>query len=163
MNDLSTLYSELGSQLVRYAINFTKEIHSAEDIVSETFLRATQHCIVNKEVPARAWFYKVTRNISLDWIRKNSKLSYGDIPEKIDDSIYTNPDKAFQNMEESSSLYSLLYKIMEPYKSILILREYDELSYAEISEIMNITVDNVKVMLFRARQKLRKYYWRDCK
>lgn len=161
MNALSTLYSELGEQLTKYAISFTREMHSAEDIVSETFLRATEHCIVNNSVPTRAWFYKVTRNTALDWLRKKGRLDYNEIPEIIDSSRMTNPEESLEYAEGIGKLTNLLSMLPENYKSVLILREYNELTYAEIAGVLGVSMDNVKVLLFRAKQKLRELYRRD--
>lgn len=161
MDALTSLYSELVEPLTRYAISIIKETVLAEDIVSETFLRATKHCIANNELPAKAWFYKVTRNISLDMIRKKAKVEYGEMPETIDGSINANPEISALHSEQFETLKNSLSKLSEPYKSVLILKEYDNLTYAEIANIVGVSIDNVKVIIFRGRQKLRKLYRRD--
>lgn len=160
MNDLSTLYHELGGQLFRYAFGLTGEIHFAEDVVSETFLRAAEHCMANSSIPARAWFYKVARNIAIDCIRKNSKLVYKDPPETADSSSITNPGAALVYEEEVRQLRIAMSKLPETYRSILIMREYNELTYTEIAAVLGISMDNVKVSLFRAKQRLRELYRR---
>lgn len=157
------LYSELAKPLTRYAMNYTRQIHLAEDIVSETFLRATRHCIANSELPARAWFYKVTRNIALDFVRRKEKLQYGDIPETVDFSREANPEALAEHTEQVETLAASLSRVPEPYKSVLVLKEYDHLTYAEIANIMGVSIDNVKVMLFRGRQKLKELYRRGYK
>ncbi|KNY25968.1 sigma factor [Pseudobacteroides cellulosolvens] len=58
MDALTSLYSELAEPLTRYAMTFIRDISLVEDIVSETFLRATKHCIANNELPARLGFIK---------------------------------------------------------------------------------------------------------
>lgn len=161
MDALSTLYSELGGQLIRYANTFTGEIHSAEDVVSETFLRATEHCIVNNNIPTRAWFYKVTRNIALDWLRKRGKMNFDELPEIIDHSRECNPEKKMMYYDNIDRLMNSIGKLPEMYKSVLVLREYNELSYLEIANVLDISIDNVKVLIFRAKQKLRELYRRD--
>lgn len=160
MNDLSSLYSEIGSQLIRYAVSFTKQTHSAEDIVSETFLRATEHCIVKGNIPSRAWFYKVTRNIAIDWIRRKRGEDYGEIPEIVDNSKEVNPCQSLEHRENVENIRNAIDHLPETYKSILILREYSGLSYLEIAGVMGVSVDNVKVLLYRAKQKLKEIYKR---
>lgn len=161
MDALTSLYSELAEPLTRYAVSIIKETALAEDIVSEAFLRATRHCIANNELPARAWFYKVTRNISLDMIRKKVKINYGQVPETIDGSIDANPEISALYSEQVETLANSLAKLSEPYKSVLLLKEYNNLTYVEIANVVGVSVDNVKVILFRGRQKLRKLYRRD--
>lgn len=163
MDAWTSLYSEIAGPLVRYAMSFTKEMHLAEDIVSETFLRAAKHCIGNNELPSRAWFYKVARNISIDLIRKNVNIEYGEMAETIDVSTNTNPEVSLEYSEQIETLAISLSKVPEPYKSVLILKEYDYLTYDEIAKVMGVSIDNVKVILFRGRQKLRNLYRRDYK
>jgi len=158
---LTSLYSELAEPLTRYAMTIIKDILLAEDIVSETFLRATKHCIANNELPARAWFYKVTRNIALDFIRKKANIDYGEVPDTPDDSWDVNPEVSLLNAEKKNTLENSISKLPEPYKSVLILKEYDDLTYAEIASIIGVSIDNVKVLLFRGRQKLKNLYRRD--
>lgn len=142
-------------------MSIAKEMHSAEDIVSETFLRATRHCICYNELPARAWFYKVTRNIALDLIRKNKKIEFCEMEEAEDADIGANPELSAVHSERMEILGWSLSRIPEPYKSVLVLKEYDNLTYEEIAKVMSISIDNVKVILFRGRQKLRNLYRRE--
>lgn len=162
MDALTLLYSKLAEPLTRYAMGVIKETAAAEDIVSETFLRAARHFIANNELPARAWFYKVTRNISLDMLRKKANIEYGDIPDVIDGSRDADPELSAVHSEQMERLANSLSRLPEPYKSALILKEYNDLTYAEIANILGVSTDNVKVIIFRGRQKLRKLYGRDC-
>ncbi len=161
MDALTSLYSELAEPLTRYAMTFIRDVSLAEDIVSETFLRTTKHCIANNELPARAWLYKVTRNIALDIIRKKSNIEYGEVPETVDDSCDVNPEISLLNAERMDTLAHSLSKLPEPYRSVLMLKEYNNLTYAEIACIIGVSLDNVKVLLFRGRQKLKNLYRRD--
>lgn len=166
MDALTSRYRELSEPLIRYVMSFTNEMHLAEDIVSETFLRATKHCIVNNELPAKAWFYKVARNIAYDFIRKKGKFEFTELTEIIaaetaDTSTNADPEASYEYSEQKGSLDFSLSKVPEPYKSVLILKEYDNLTYGDIAKIMGVSLDNVKVMLFRGRQKLRNIYRRN--
>lgn len=161
MEALTSLYHELVVPLTRYAMSFTKDKASSEDIVSETFLRATRHCIVYGDIPARAWFYKVTRNIAFDMLRRKEKFEYGEMPETIDGSRDANPEISALHSERVETLANSLLRLPEPYKSVLVLKEYDNLTYAEIAGIIGVSIDNIKVILFRGRQKLRNLYRRE--
>ncbi|HEY9061103.1 MAG TPA: sigma-70 family RNA polymerase sigma factor [Pseudobacteroides sp.] len=161
MDALTSLYSELAEPLARYAMSFIKDSALAEDIVSETFLRATKHCIAYNELPARAWFYKVARNIALDMIRKKRNIEYGEIPDAIDNSRDINPEISALHTERMEMLSKSLSRLSEPYRSVLMLKEYNNLTYAEIASIIGVSLDNVKVILFRGRQKLKNLYRRD--
>ncbi len=158
---LEKLYRELVNPLKKYALSFTGEIQSAEDIVSETFLKAAEHCIVNDNVPVRAWFYKVARNIAIDRLRKRGRIDNGEIPEIADETRESNPEDYLKHCENIRQLDKCMSRLPDKYKSVLVLREFNGLAYGEIAAVLGISVDNVKVLLFRARQKLRESYRRD--
>ncbi|WP_242857066.1 RNA polymerase sigma factor [Pseudobacteroides cellulosolvens] len=94
-------------------------------------------------------------------MRKNSNIDYGEVPETVDDSCDVNPEISVLNAERMDILTNSLSKLPEPYKSVLMLKEYGNLTYAEIASIIGVSLDNVKVLLFRGRQKLKNLYRRD--
>lgn len=142
-------------------MSFTGEIHSAEDIVSETFVRATEHCIVRNEVPARAWFYKVARNLALDRLKRKGRLEDSRLQEPVDDSIESNPEAFAVHEENARELSVSMEKLPELYRTVLVLREFSCFSYAEIAEVCGVSLDNVKVLLFRAKRKLKEAYGKE--
>lgn len=83
------------------------------------------------------------------------------MPDTPDDSWDVNPEVSLLNAEKKNTLENSISKLPEPYKSVLILKEYDDLTYAEIASIIGVSIDNVKVLLFRGRQKLKNLYRRD--
>lgn len=142
-------------------MSFTGEIHSAEDIVSETFVRATEHCIVKKDMPVKAWFYKVTRNGALDWLKRKGRFEQNDIPEIIDESKDSNPESLVLQEENLREFEEKMDMLPELYRSVLVLKEFNDFSYAEIAVIIGVSLDNVKVLIYRAKQKLKEIYRRE--
>ena len=118
------LYGEIAKQLTDYAVSFTHDVYSAEDIVSETFLRAAEHCIVKNNVPARAWFYKAARNIAIDRHRRDRRLEYCDIPDVADCSRLADPQEAHEYSGKVRQLMIALSKLPETSRSVLVLREF---------------------------------------
>jgi RNA polymerase sigma factor (sigma-70 family) len=158
---LTQLYREVAKPLLGYAMSLTGDLHSAEDILSETFVRATEHCIIKKEIPVRAWFYKVARNIAFDFLRKKGRLEQTELPEPIDLSVDTNPEASLVHGEDIRALREKVDRLPEQYRSVLMLREINSLSYAEIAAVLGVSQDNVKVLLYRARCKIRDYYGKE--
>ena len=72
-----------------------------------------------------------------------------------------------QNKEQSGILFSAIDKLPENQKTTFILHKLDDLSYAEIADIMNVSVSSVESLMFRAKQKLqnllRNYYENNLK
>lgn len=161
LDALTKLYGEIARPLIGYAMSFTGDIHSAEDIVSETFVRATEHCIVRNSMPARAWFYKVARNIALDRLKRKGRSDLCELPEVIDGSDASNPEAAALREEDARELMKAVDKLPELYRTVLMLREYNGFSYTEIAVVTGVSLDNVKVLLFRAKRKLRDIYGKE--
>jgi RNA polymerase sigma factor (sigma-70 family) len=69
-------------------------------------------------------------------------------------SPYGLPEETVLMKEQCKQLEDLLHFLPEQYRSILYLREYEEFSYQEIMEALQLTEEQVKVTLFRARKRL---------
>ncbi|CAG9607700.1 hypothetical protein NEOCIP111885_01392 [Pseudoneobacillus rhizosphaerae] len=103
--------------------------------------------------------FKVARNAYLDeWrkqkLRKSTPYLSLFTSKKEMVSPYGLPEETVLMKEQCKQLEDLLHFLPEQYRSILYLREYDEFSYQEIMEALQLTEEQVKVTLFRARKRL---------
>ena len=155
-NDFLLAYKD---KFYRFALRLTDDEMDAEDIMQELAIKIWQaggefENVENKE----AWCMAVTRNMAIDKIREKKKRG----TDSLDSAIFTesggetNPDKELETRDLLSKLKSLLDKLPENYKTVIQLREIEEMSYKEIAEIMETDIHNVKVSLFRARKILQK-------
>ncbi|WP_227521418.1 MULTISPECIES: RNA polymerase sigma factor [Bacillus] len=152
LDELYRLYAE---QLYYYLLKLSGSPTAAEDLVQETFVRATISLHQAEGTSARAWLYKVARNVYLDeWRRKKrwSWVSFFHDTQMI--SPYGIPDMEMDRVEDNKMLAELLYRLPENYRSIIHLREIEEMNYDEIAEALDMTEGQVKVTLHRARKKL---------
>ncbi|HVG67645.1 MAG TPA: sigma-70 family RNA polymerase sigma factor, partial [Gaiellales bacterium] len=155
-SDLDGLYRELQPELVRYAEGMLGNRADAEEAVQDAFLAATR--VSANGAPgfaaARPWLYRVTRNASIDRIRRH-KLSVA-----IEDVAETQPseDVSLQHAAELSVDLEVLRigldRLGEQQRSALVLRELSGLAYADIAEVLGVSESNVKVLIFRARKSL---------
>ena len=155
-SDLDGLYRELQPELVRYAEGMLGNRADAEEAVQDAFLAATR--VSANGAPgfaeARPWLYRVTRNASIDRIRRR-KLSVA-----IEDVAETQPseDVSLQHAAELSVDLEVLRigldRLGEQQRSALVLRELSGLAYADIAEVLGVSESNVKVLIFRARKSL---------
>jgi RNA polymerase sigma-70 factor (ECF subfamily) len=129
----------------------------AEDVVQETFVKVWQkseqlESIDNKE----AWCMTVARNLAIDKVRARKKTNSTDIDayHHISDHAPT-PDTITEDKESLSIVMATLNKLPEHQKQIIHLRDIDGYTYKEIGEITGYSEEQVKVNLFRARQKLK--------
>jgi RNA polymerase sigma factor (sigma-70 family) len=155
-SDLDGLYRELQPELVRYAEGMLGNRADAEEAVQDAFLAATRVSATGAPgfAEARPWLYRVTRNASIDRIRRR-KLSVA-----IEDVAETAPseDLAPQHAAELSVDLEVLRigleRLNEQQRSALVLRELSGLSYGDIAEVLGVSESNVKVLIFRARKSL---------
>ncbi len=144
------------NKLYRYALSIVLEIDLAKDIVQEVFLkvwtkRAELKDVVNKE----AWCVRITRNLALDKLkaanRKNVDLKYA-ANHFVGDA---NPATQLEEQDLTASIYEAMKDLSPQQKEIFRLRDLLGYSNKEIKELMDLKDSQVKVNLFRARQKIK--------
>jgi RNA polymerase sigma-70 factor (ECF subfamily) len=133
----------------------------AEDVTQEVLIRLWQNWDKIKEGDVKPWLVRVTINACMDALRRK-KRSNGEISgvngeSIVEHAVDNRPDA--RSLAESSDLReqvrTAIANIDEPFRSLLILREIQEMSYAGIAEALAMPLDRVKVYLFRARRLLR--------
>jgi RNA polymerase sigma-70 factor (ECF subfamily) len=132
----------------------------AEDIAQETFIKAWRHLKrYNPEHPFHAWLYRIAVNTSLDAGRRESSRRRREIvdldPGDLSASPEATPETAAERRERALEVKRAVLALPEASRSALILREYEGLSYAEISAALGIPVGTVMSRLNYARQQLR--------
>lgn len=140
------------------AIRMLKNREEAEEVAQDTFIKVFKSLDKFKgDSKFSTWIYKVTYNTCLDRIKKNKKylndVAIGEFTFNKLDSI----DNALENMikeEKHTLIKNCINKLPEDSSALLTLFYFEELSLDEISKIINIEANTVKVKLFRARKKL---------
>ncbi|MBR4787744.1 MAG: sigma-70 family RNA polymerase sigma factor [Bacteroidales bacterium] len=147
-------------------IKIVKNSDDAEDLTLETFGKAFRY--LDKYTPQYAfstWLYRIAVNNSIDYIRhKNNSPQYLDddlytgTAEQLIDRSQTNPSPTPEEevivKQRMQMLRSAVQQLPEKYRKVIELRYYDELSYEEISDMLQISLSNVKIQLLRAKNML---------
>jgi RNA polymerase sigma factor (sigma-70 family) len=131
----------------------------AEDVTQEVLIRMWEHWSELKRKSLMAWVLRVTRNACLDIHRK--RQTRGELmalhgedclgrDNPGDDPSYELERRDFRRQVERG-----LQELDEPYRTIVILREIEDYSYAEIREAMDMPLNTIKVYLHRGRRMLR--------
>ncbi|HMV26561.1 MAG TPA: sigma-70 family RNA polymerase sigma factor [bacterium] len=139
----------------------------AEDLVQEAFMKAfTSLSNFNYEYAFSTWLYKIATNNCIDHLRKKKLQTYSiDAPVQYKDSEYQieipdltyHPEKEMMRNERTQMIKGAIEELPEKYKRVIFLRHSEELSYEEISEMLNIPIGTVKARIFRAREMLNKF------
>lgn len=131
----------------------------AEDLCSETFYKAYRslHSFREAEASFSTWLYTIARNTVLSELRKNKGVH---IPLEESGplshaSAEQTPEQTILRNEKVSKVRDAISNLPEKQRSALILREYDQLDYQEIANILGQTVSSVKSLLFRARASVK--------
>lgn len=134
----------------------------AEDAAQETFLRAYSR--LNQYDPAMkfsTWLFSIANHHCIDRLRKRrvTYISIDDNPvlENMESDL-PRPESQAVDMEQAQAMQGLVAQLDPDYRTPLVLRYWEELSYEEIAASLNLTVAAVKSRLFRARQQLMALY-----
>tara|TARA_R100001369_G_scaffold6227_1_gene16776 strand:- start:49 stop:633 length:585 start_codon:yes stop_codon:yes gene_type:complete len=140
------------------AIRMVRNREEAEEVAQDTFIKVFKSLDKFKgDSKFSTWIYKVTYNTCLDRIKKNKK-HLNDVV--IDDFTFNKLetiDNALDNLikeEKNRLIKNCINKLPEDSSALITLFYFEDLSLEEISKIINIEANTVKVKLFRARKKL---------
>jgi RNA polymerase sigma-70 factor (ECF subfamily) len=130
----------------------------AEDVVQEAYLRAFKFQEGYQGGDARAWLLKIVRNTSYSFIEKRRP---SESAEEFDETVHRQkverPDVESTLIQESESrvLREALELLPANFREVLVLREFEGLSYKQIAEVMGVPMGTVMSSLARARMQLR--------
>lgn len=147
----------LKDKLFRLALRITLDRTEAEDVVQETLIKVWERREQWEQIDSiEAFSYTVCRNLSLDKSRKADKIS-GSL-DQIGADVTDNALSPAQDVMLKDSVLmvrKLLDELPEKQRSCMQLRDFEGKSYKEIATILQISEEQVKVNIFRARQTIK--------
>lgn len=146
-------------KLFRLALSIVRDEAEAEDVLQDVFLKLWKKKDEWRDVEnLEAYCFRATKNMSIDKlesaaIRKTDHID----PEKESLAFVDTrtPYRDLANREQANFLYKCIDELSENQKQVFQLREIEGMSYREISEMLHISEDLVKINLHRARKKLK--------
>ena len=135
----------------------TRDERDAEDVVQEAYLRALKHFGTFKGGDARPWLLKIVRNTFYTWIRRNrpsDAMTPLDEEDDIQDSEACSPEMLLVREANQRLVRSALRQLPTEFLEVIVLREFEELSYQQIAHTVQIPVGTVMSRLARARGRL---------
>ncbi|MDD3174357.1 MAG: RNA polymerase sigma factor [Herbinix sp.] len=153
--EFNKVYENNKNAVYSYLYYMTKDVLDAEDLCQETFLKIYRNIKNYRgECNERSWCITIARNTFLSWIRKK-KLKTVDEEDidQIPSGTGTNPEVQVLQQEERIKVKNILLQLKEEYRTILLLRDYEEFSYKEIGTITGLSKSAVKIRIYRAREK----------
>jgi len=147
--------------LYSYALVLTRNDSEANDLVQETYIRAIRAMKrLRTDSNVKGWMFTILRNIWLNHLRRRRTA-----PEMVsidgEESTVTviatskDPHASYVSNLERDLVREAIRQLPSDFREIILLREYEDLSYQEIAKILNCPVGTVMSRLARARSKLR--------
>lgn len=151
MINFQDLYETFSHDVYRFAFWLAGDPLEAEDITSETFIRAWVHRKRIRTETLKAYLFAIARNIYLQHQRKKKhriKL------EDVHPDPAPGPDKLAESQFELESVQSTIQTLPETDRTAFVLHVQHELPYDEIARILELSLTAAKVKVYRVRKKL---------
>jgi RNA polymerase sigma-70 factor (ECF subfamily) len=138
--------------LARYLL---RDEHDAQDVVQDAVLRALRYFDGYRDGDARAWLLAIVRNCCLTWHRRHkSDASIVSLTETAPISDGRETDALAIQRSERAALQRAVEALPTEFREVIVLREIEDLSYREISNVVGVPVGTVMSRLARARKRL---------
>lgn len=152
---LDDIYKSYMDDIYRYIISLCHDHYLSEDIMQETFYRAYLYLESFSGERVKPWLFRVAYNTFVDYTRKQKKVS------PVDCSLFENQagsrtlEDEVLGREQFKEIESIIKGLPENQRQAILLYDFSGLSYSEASEVMNVSINHFKILLFRARQRIR--------
>jgi RNA polymerase sigma-70 factor (ECF subfamily) len=151
MTDFTSLYESFAADVFRFALYLCGNPSDAEDITSETFVRAWTSQEEIRTETVKGYLFTIARNLFLKQARAASRNV--ELDENLRDSQPSAYDRV-QQRAEAAAVLEAMQGLPAIDRAALIMRTFDELSYREIAQVLEITETAAKVKVHRARASL---------
>jgi len=149
------------------ARRYTKSAVEVEDIAQDTFLKAYRRLeTFQRQSSFSTWLYRIAVNTALDFLKRmgRSPVRAVEDPEltaepargQAGSGVHVDaPEARLQREEIARVTHAVLEELPEIFRTVLVLRELEQLSYQEMAEVLGISIGTVESRLFRARARFK--------
>jgi RNA polymerase sigma-70 factor (ECF subfamily) len=151
VTDFQALYEKYARDVFRFSLYLSGNRAEAEDIASETFVRAWNSPARIRQATVKAYLFTIARNCYLQGLRGRSRQAELNV-EIVDPG--RGPQVIAEQREDLAGVLRALQQLPEVDRSALLMCALDEMSYAEISSALGLSLGAVKTKIHRARLRL---------
>ncbi|WP_409174531.1 RNA polymerase sigma factor [Brevibacillus fortis] len=142
--------TENKQNVYQLAFSYVKNADNALDIVQDSIHKALSSSqTLKSEGSLKAWFYRIVVNTSLDFLRKQKRIQL------VDDKVLELHSPISEDAYHDIDLEKALEELPNAYRTVVILRYFEDLKIEEIAEVMNENINTIKTRLYQALRKLR--------
>lgn len=147
--DIAELVKQYYSDVYRFAYRLSSDGHQAEDLTQQAFLQAHRKLDSLRDVSrAKSWLFTIVRNVLLQELRRGTVTT-------VELDALNEPGQLEQHPLDHSNLQIAINSIQEEFRSVLIMFYFEEMSYKEIAEALEIPIGTVMSRLARGKRYLR--------
>lgn len=161
---ITMIFHRYKNRILNFCIRILGNRADAEDATHDVFVTLMGNRYkYHSNAKFSTWLFTIARNRCIDKIRKQKKVfsltftnkersteEQWDVPDENDSSAET-----LEKKERALFVQKAITRLAYQQREAIVLREYHQFSYDEIAKILNCSLDNVKILIFRAREKLR--------
>jgi RNA polymerase sigma-70 factor (ECF subfamily) len=147
--------------------HYTKSAVEVEDIVQDTFLKAYRRLeTFQRQSSFSTWLYRIAVNTALDFLKRagrspvqaveDPELSASPIRAQAGSGVaIASPDATLRREELARITQQVLDELPDIFRTVLVLREFEDLSYQQMADVLGISIGTVESRLFRARARFK--------
>ena len=155
--EIETLIREYGNDVLRTAYMYVKDIHTAEDIFQEVFIKVNQKLSTfegNSSI--KTWIIRITINACKDYLISAYKRRVVPMMEYQEDAIVSESDyEEVEKQDTNHLIKETVLSLPAKYRDVVLCVYFQEMTIAEAAQTLNIAEGTAKSRLSRARQKLK--------
>ena len=147
---------------IHFANSFLNDVHTAEDIVQESFAKVYINRMSYKFTYSfKTYLFTIIRNMCIDELRKTRRNAILNLDDTKDISYDNIPEDIFSKKENMNEIIHHFRSLKDDYRIAIYLFAVEEMSYEKIAKIMQKSVIQVKITIYRARKKLKSLYKKE--
>lgn len=157
-NAFNEIIKRYRKPIISFIIRYVKSIEVAEDLAQDTFVYVLMHrSEYNSKVSSlKSYLFLIAKCRAINYVKRNKRIvnMTDDYMANVQDEF--NLDDELLKADNKRKVYWAINKLKKEYRMVIYLRDIQEFQYKEISEILNITLPQTKVLIHRARKALEK-------
>ncbi len=153
------LFTRYQGRIYNYVYRMVGDANEAQDLTQDSFVKAYQ-ALQRGDAPDNpsAWLYRIASRTCLDALRRRRLIRWLPLRRSAGRDADESPESHLIRAQERARVQQALDQLPARYRMVLLLREYEGLTYREIAEATGDSLSTVKVTLFRARERCRREY-----
>ena len=159
--EFDRIYAEHHARILRYLTRMVGA-QDAEDLAQEVFIRAARsYDDFRHEAKIETWLYRIATHVAVDRLRGTASRRETLLGQELDE-VAADGQESVSSLEEKTlrraaneCIRNVIYGLPENYRTPLILSELEGFTNREIAEILDVSLDTVKIRLHRAKEQLK--------